>query len=56
VSIRVLFCIIRFHVKENRLVLFPEGARPHPVTVSNSTSTRTPDQTRVRVGACGDKV
>jgi len=29
----VLFCIMRFHIQENRVVLFPGGARPHPVTV-----------------------
>jgi len=31
----VLFCIIRFHIKENRVLLFPVGARPHPVSVTD---------------------
>ena len=34
----VLFCIVRcFHIKENLVVLFPGGARPHPVTVALAT-------------------
>jgi len=31
----VLFCVIRFHIKENRAVLFLGGARPHSVTIIN---------------------
>ena len=36
----VLFCIIRFHIKENRVLLFPGGARPHPVSVTDPNTMR----------------